>query len=173
MAELDTSQVSPSDAAVTMRSLPRRFRAALGSIAEDDQTAEVVERVGPDGHSALDHLVHVVSSLSLLERALDQVLRSDGPTLHPATMDDTARDWEAPTERGLDQALDELAEAAEQLAARIERAAADDWARTGEIAGGRSVTALDVAREAVATGIGHLRSAEQTMTAVRGRPSTG
>jgi hypothetical protein len=170
MAELDTSRLSPADAAVTMRSLPRRFRAALGSIGDEEQAAEVAERIGPDGHSALDHLAAVVGTLSLLERALEQVLVDDRPTLHPATMDRQARSWEPPAERGLEPTLDELSEAAARMADRIERAGADDWSRTGEVPGGRSVTALDLVREAVATAIDHLREAERTMAAVKGRP---
>ena len=35
--------------AVTMRSLPRRFRAALGPIGDEEEAAEVAARVGPDG----------------------------------------------------------------------------------------------------------------------------
>ncbi len=173
MAELDTSRLSPADAAVTMRSLPRRFRAALGSIGDEEEAAEVAARVGPDGHSALDHLAQVVGALSLIERALDQVLVSDAPTLHPATVDRQARSWEPPAERGLEPTLDQLADTAERMADRIERAGADGWSRTGAVAGGRSVTALDLVREAVATAIGHLREAERTMAAVKGRPPAG
>jgi hypothetical protein len=49
---------------------------------------------------------------------------------------------------------------------------ARDWSRTGVVddGSGRTVTALDIARAAVAAGVTHLREAEAVLAAVRGRP---
>ena len=41
----DVAKLSPSDAAVTLRSLPRRFRAALRPV-DDDNLDEFAGRVG-------------------------------------------------------------------------------------------------------------------------------
>ena len=40
----DPSTVAPSDAAVTARSLPRRFRAALAPVDDEEVPAEVLEQ---------------------------------------------------------------------------------------------------------------------------------
>jgi len=170
---LDVSRVSPADAAVTMRSLPRRFRSVFASAPTPDDPGgdELVRRVGPDGHAALDHLALATRGLVLIGHALGQVLVQDDPYLHAGVTDPGARDYapvigHEPTAADL---LDELAIVAEALATRIERTPAGDWSRAGRIGGEATVTALDLAREAVKTGIHHLRAAEATLSAVRGR----
>ena len=170
---LDMSRVSPADAAVTVRSLPRRFLGVFASAPPPDDPGgdDLVRRVGPDGHAALDHLALVTRGLVLVDHALGQVMVQDSPHLHAAVTDPGARDYvpvggHDPTAADL---LDELGTVAESLATRIERTPAGDWSRAGRIGGEATVTALDLAREAVKTGIHHLRAAEATLSAVRGR----
>ncbi len=170
---LDVSRVSPADAAVTLRSLPRRYRALFAAAATPDDPGgdELVRRVGPDGRAALDHLALATRGLVLVGHALGQVLVQDSPFVHAAVTDPAARDY-APVaghDATVADLLDELATVAEALATRIERTAAGDWSRTGRSDGATTVTALDLAREAVRTGVAHLRAAETTLAAVRGR----
>ncbi len=170
MAGLDVSRVAPSDAAVTMRSLPRRFRSLFATPADDPGEGaedDLAHRVGPEGRSAADHLAVVVRSLALLERALDQVLIHDRPVLHPAVVDEAARTWEA-GEQVVGGLLAELAERSQALAARIERTPAGDWSRRGAVAGDGEVSALDLVREAVRTAVDHLHAAERVLAVVRG-----
>lgn len=166
MAGLDVSHLSPDDAVAALRSFPRRFRAALAA-AEDDDVEELAHRVGPAGTSAVDHLVDATSALMLLGRALHQVVRSQEPLLHPAVLDPTLRQWDPPP--GLDVAtlVDLLGDEVDDLVAEIAHVGSPDWARTGRVADGAEITALDVVREAVRTVAEDLRGVESAMAAAR------
>ena len=170
----DLSRLAPTDGAVALRSLPRRFGAVLRPPIAEDRPAghdDLVQRIGPDGHSAVDHTMHVVRSLILLDRAIERVLISDAPVLHPAVTDDHGRWVEAdghPPEP--DDVLADLAAASERLAARVDRVPAADWSRTGRVArDGGTVSAHDLLREAVGQAVAHLHDAERTVAALRGR----
>jgi hypothetical protein len=174
MTGLDLTRLAPSDATVAVRSLPRRFGAVLRPPLAEDRPAghdDLVQRIGPDGHSAVDHAMHVVRSLTLLDRAIEQVLISADPVLHPAVVDDHARwveDHGHPPEP--DDVLVDLAAAAERFAARVQRVPAADWSRTARVARDRgTVSAHDLLREAVGQAIEHLHAAERTIAALRGR----
>lgn len=168
MESKDLAKLSPSDGAVALRSLPRRFRAALRPI-DDPDVEGWAEQVSSSGHAPIDHLVDADRSLTLLRQALEQVLRHDGPVLPPGAFDPAAREW--PPVRGrLDDELGLLATTAEGFAAVAERVPAADWGRPATVAGGRGdVTALDVLREAVRTGVTDLRLAEQAFAENRRR----
>ena len=156
----DLAKMSPQDGVVALRSLPRRFRAALRPF-DDPDFDEWAERVASSGHAPLDHLVDADRSLTLLHHAFEQVLHHDTPVLVPAATDPAARDWPA-ARGGLVDELARLEETAEAFAAVAERVPAGDWSRTASVAGGATeVTALDVLREAVRTGVTDLRAAER------------
>ena len=157
--------VSPSDGAVALRSLPRRFRSALRP-TDDDNLEEFAQRVGSGGMSPLDYLVDTNRSLPFLQRALEQVLREDSPVLPPAVLDASAREWPG-APGSLDDELDLLKTEAEAFASRVERVPSADWTRAGTVAGGGEVTALQVLDEAVRTAIADLKSAQTTLNEVR------
>lgn len=160
---------SPADAVVALHSLGRRWRGLFAGSDDDEKPDDLAHRPGPDGRSALDHAQHAARSLSLLDRAVEQVLVEDEPMLHPAVSDATRRTWD-PVETSVDAAIDELVHQAARLADRAERVPASDWTRAGRVAGAdASVTALTVLWDAVDTAIADLRSAESTLRAVRGR----
>ncbi|MCB1016412.1 MAG: hypothetical protein KDB10_15080 [Acidimicrobiales bacterium] len=166
METADLAQMSPQDGVAALRSLPRRFRAALRPV-DDPDVEEWAERVASSGHAPLDHLVDAERSIGLLAGALGQVLHHDTPVLVPATTDPAVREW--PPHRGsLDDELARLGETAEALASLAERVPAGDWGRTATVAGGGgSVSALDVLREAVRTAVTDLRAAERDFDEVR------
>lgn len=166
MSAPDPAHLSPADAAVAMRSWPRRYREALAPI-DDDQVAELAVRLGPDGLSALDLAVDSVRTWTLLDRALHDIRYSDEPTLHPAVGDRGARRWEAMATETLASVLDQITDVAGSLADAIDAMPADDWTRTATVAGGGVIGAMDIAREAVSVGADNLRSIERTLTAVR------
>jgi hypothetical protein len=174
MASLPTDHLSPSDAAVAVRSFPRRFRGVLARAeddADDDATAadpdELARRIGSDGRSAADHLIAADGVLALLDRALEQVRSDDDPVLHPAVRD--LRDaWWDDEHTSLPALLDQFEQSAGRCADRIDAVPTDDWARRGRIADAdRTVGILELVREAVDVVAGHLRSAERTIAAVR------
>lgn len=166
MSGLDVSRLSADDAATALRSLARRFRAAVG-VGPDEDVDELALRIGPDGVSAHDLLVDAASSLMVLGRALDQVVHAEAPLLHPAVVDPAARDWAPPP--GLDVAalVDLVAEEATELADLTGRIGTFDWDRTARVADGPEVRALDVLREAVRTTAEDLRGVEAALVAAR------
>ena len=91
---LDLSRLSPSDAVAALRSYPRRYKAQLTSLDEDERADDFVHRAGPDCQSAVDHADHAARSIAILGEALRQVLVHDNPTLLPAVADDSAREWQ-------------------------------------------------------------------------------
>jgi hypothetical protein len=166
MDSSDLDRLSPQDAAVTLRSLPRRFRTALRP-ADDDNFDELAERVASSGHAPIDHLVDADRTLTLLQRALEQVLHQDEPVLAPAVTDPGARDWPA-ARCDLDTELGHLATTANGFADAVDRVPARDWGRTGTVAGGgRSVDALALLREAIRTAVSDLRAAQRDLDEVR------
>jgi hypothetical protein len=148
--------VTPADAAVAVRSYPRRYRAVLVR-PDDEDGAEVVRRPGPDGWSALDHAAHAASSLDAAAEALRLVSIEEQPLVALAP--------ERPERAGgVDEVLGRLAAAAERAAAVIERVQGKDWERRGRLHEDESVTALDLAKHAVHEGVHHLRAAERAVS---------
>jgi hypothetical protein len=166
---LDVSRLSPSDSVAALRSYPRRFRALMTSLDEDEHPDDLVHRAGPDGLSAVDHADHVARAVAVLGEAMRQVLVQDEPTLLPAVADDSAREWEmAAQPASVDAALDFLDVECNAMADAVERTPADDWTRTGTVAGsGRKMSAIDILREAVRTGSDHLHAAERAIEAAK------
>lgn len=165
---MDTSSLSPADAAVALRSFPRRYREAT-ALRADEHTERVLEQPGVLGRSVVDLAVDTVRSLTLLDRALEQVLVSEQPVLHPAVLDRRGRDFDFAAHGHVDDVLAELDDVAPAVAERVERVPADDWLRTGTVPGAdHPVTALDVAREAVSTAVDNLHDIEATLRQLRG-----
>jgi len=154
MSALDVSRLSPEDVVAALRSYPRRFRELLTSVDEHDVPSEAIE-----------HADHVARSLALLGEALRQVLVQDEPTLMPAVVDDSAREWAHPGASSVEDVLAFLTMEASALADAVADVSSDAWTRHGIVAGSQaSMSALDVAREAVRTGADHLRAAERLLT---------
>src|SRR5688500_12496868 len=146
----------------------RRWRGLFAGLGEDESPDALAIRSGADGRSALDHATHATRTISLLGRALDQVLVDDDAVLHPAVTDASEREWPA-VDGDVDTTVDELAHEAEQLADRADRVSAGDWARRASVAGGGEVEAMAVLWDAVDTAVTDLKAAEATLREVRGR----
>jgi hypothetical protein len=167
---MDLSKLSPSDIVVTLRGLERRYRGLFAGLGEDESPDDVARRV-VGGWSPIEHVVAAAWAIAGADRALAAVLTADVPTLEPGDVDPAARTPPGTVTGSLHERLAELGFEANAAADRVESTAAPDWARTGVVRDtGRSVTALDVAKVAVATGIEHLRAAEELLAAVRRTP---
>lgn len=168
MASSATSHLSPDDAAVAVRSFPRRFRAVLAR--PDDERVdpdELARRLGPDGRSAADHLLAADAVLSVLDRTLEQARGGDDLVAHPA-VGDLGGVWADDPHSPLGRLLDQLEGTASTTAARIVAVSTDDWAAGVRIAGvDATPSLLDVVRDAVDVAAGHLRAAERTIQLVR------
>jgi hypothetical protein len=168
MSSLDLSRLSGPDAVVALRSYPRRFRAAILP-TDDPETEELAYQIGPDGHSALDHVVTTTNTFVLLGQALRQALSGSSPTVHAAVTDPSQRDWTAPSGLTVAEALDRLAEEAGALADAAGRTELNAWDHTASVAGGGTVSAFDIVKEAVRTGADQLRGADTDIAAARAR----
>jgi hypothetical protein len=161
---VDDSQISPSDAVATLRSLPRRFAAVLALPEEDQRPDDVVHRrPASGGLSAIEHAAYVARALPHLGDALRLVLTRDDPEVGvpPLEPEPPASDSPGPA----DQVVNEIAVAADTLAHQIGNVSATEWTRTGRLSD-QKVTALDLVRGAVQLSIYHLRAAERTVAEV-------
>jgi hypothetical protein len=160
---IDDSQVSPSDAAVTLRSLPRRFGVALALPEEEQRPDDVVHRrPASGGLSAIEHAAYTAAALPQLADALRLVLTRDNPDL---TVPPLEAEPPSGASGSVDEVINRLAGAAESLAKDISNVSGPEWTRTGRV-DGQSVTALDLVRGAVQLAIFHLRAAERTVSEV-------
>jgi hypothetical protein len=163
---VDSSQISPADTAVTLRSLPRRFASELATPDDDDRPDDVVHRRPPGGGlSAIEHAAWVASALPRLGQALHQVLFGTDPVIEVPPLDPVP-----PLEHALrtvPETVEAIAVNARPLADVIDGVDGDDWLRPGTL-NGQKVTALDVARGAVQLSIYHLRAIERTLREVAG-----
>jgi len=151
-------QLNPPHLVTTMRSFPRRYRAALAAAPPTPEALVALV----DGHRVLARLTDTVRTLALLDRALEQTLVHDTPTVVAGVADAAARRWPAASATDVDVLLDELTVTATALAARIDTAPSKDWSRTATVADrGRSIRAIDIAREAARTGAENLRIIER------------
>ena len=165
MSGLDLTRLTPADATTTLRSFDRRFRAAARPI--DDPEVDVWADVpGPDGHSTLDHVAAAARALTVLHNALHQIRTREDPYLDEAVLDADERVW-APTGSDLDVELAALGDTANDLAELVEATPSTEWGRTARIPGPASVEAMDILREAVRSGVSHLRGAERAMAEAR------
>lgn len=167
MSVPDVSQLAAPDAVVALRSYPRRIRAAVLPLADDPTVEALAERVGPEGHSAVDIVVAVTNTWVLLAQALRQILVSDEPVLHAGVLDPSEREWDPPPGTSADGALDRLGDEATVLADAVDGVASRDWSRTGTVAGGGSITAIDLVRESVRVGAQGLADAQAAIRAAR------
>lgn len=150
----------PSDAAVALRSLPRRFRALFTGLGDDESPDALAHRAGPDGTTPIGHLGAAIRLLVDGGRSVEQILVSDDPRLEP--LDGSALPAGSDAAGSLEERLAELATAAASLADRVDAVSAADWSRQGRL-GTVAVTAADRLWEVVDSGVAALRAAETTL----------
>jgi hypothetical protein len=163
MTGADLSRLSAVDAATALRSFPRRYRDLLHSAATSQgvDADDLANRTSHTGTSAMQQLVDTVSTLTLLEQALSQVLRTPDPALHPGVLDPTSRQWSPPLGLSLDTVLEMLDDQCVDFADMIDGVHSPDWQRAGHIADADSqLRAIDLVHEAVRVGTGNLRAME-------------
>ena len=162
---LDYDTIAPGDTVVAVRSYPRRFRAALATIDDqDDPDALVRRKPDPETWSALTYTAHVAEVLAFTTDAADRILTSDSPEVEVPDGDPEAADADR------EEVLARLQQEADRLGARLGEARGEDWNRTGRFPWGER-DLLTTARNAVHEGHHHLRDVERVLDAVRGRPS--
>lgn len=161
--------LSPGDAEVAIRSFPRRFRALLARPDDEDERLdpdEIGRRPGPQGRTAVDHLVAAEHLLALLEETVAQVpggeVRLPGAfaDLGDARFDDPGSS--VPT------LLDRLEATAERTAHRIAAVPNDGWATpTRPPEGPGTSDVLAATQEVVGAVADHLRATARVLAEVR------
>jgi hypothetical protein len=160
----DGGQLSPPDAAVALRSFPRRYGLALSSPDDDDRTDDVVHRRPTGGGlSGAEHGAFAARGIAEADDAFRAIVYRTDPAIELPPLD------AEPPVRGGDRPVPAIVEtirlAGDAMAGAIEQAPHDAWTRTGH-AGETAVTSLDVVRLVVHIGVHHLRLAERTMAEV-------
>ncbi len=169
----DQPDLAPADAAVALRSLPRRFGEAIARAAgpgahdgadADDAAAPTdaiearADHVGPDGTSPLEQVAATTAELTLFHQATTAVLSGASTPLHPGVLDRRSREWDVPPGLTVDDAVTLLEQEATAYAALVESADAREWAKSGPVAGGGSISAVTLVSEAVRSAVDRLRS---------------
>src|SRR5438477_144547 len=85
----DARTVSPADAAVALRSFPRRYHALL-ALPADNEVEDPVRRPGAGGWSAVAHAWWAALSCDAITEALHQVLVHDHPDISAPSVDPAA-----------------------------------------------------------------------------------
>lgn len=138
---MDLSKLAPSDIAVTLRGLERRYRGLFAGIGEDESPDDVARRV-VDGWSPIEHIVAAAWGIAAADRALAAILTEDDPVLDPDDVVPERRPKPGAVSGTLHERLAELGLEANAAADRVEATGAREWERTGTVAGeGRRLTA--------------------------------
>jgi hypothetical protein len=164
-AGFDTSRVSPTDAVVTLRSLPRRFTEAFnraGGAGTAGRDEVLARRPAGGGLSPVAHAAWTATALDEVASAFRRVQEATNPLIELPTVDPPspvvgAGDTPA-------SVLARLGASARSVADTLAAVHGEDWLRTGQAPSG-PVSALDIARHGVRIGIEHLRAAERTIRA--------
>lgn len=165
---LDYDTISPSDAAIALRSFPRRYREALAVLEGDDRRDALLRRrPEPTVWSALEYTAHVADMEDAMAGVISRMTRETHPTLDFPDADERA------AEAGYNEldptaVLDHLASACEGAATAVAAVAPADWTRTAAFPWGDR-DALTMARNAVHEGSHHLRDLNRVLSEVTGR----
>jgi hypothetical protein len=152
-----------------VRSFPRRYRALIVTPGSQDGPDAVFRR-RPDAStwSALEYTAHVADRLDHLGPAILRITRENGPVIDLFDNDERAA-AQAYNELERTEVLGWLDLACAELASVLDDVRADDWMRTGVVAGAEK-DALALARDGVHEGAHHLRDVQRVLASVRGRP---
>jgi hypothetical protein len=168
---LDYDLISPRDAALAIRTFPRRYRNLLTHLGPDEDVDDVIRRKpSPDVWSALEYTAHVAQVLDLIAPIIRQIANEDNPHLYFFDSDQQAAE-QAYNEWSLLRALGELESACADLSMTIEYMDPAAWNRKGTFDWGER-EAIDMVRNAVHEGAHHLRDLQKVLTQVRGRETT-
>ena len=168
---LDYESMPLGEAIASIRAFPRRYRAPLTRLLPGEDDSVLRHRPSPETWSALEYAAHVRDVFGSCEGWVRQILSEDRPVLEGTGPDQAA------VERGSNEqdpvaVADEVAAAAEMLAATLEAVPDDAWDRVG-LRRGEERTIAFTARRAVHEGNHHLLDIGRGLRAVREQARAG
>ena len=150
-----------ADAAVTLRSLPRRFAEAVAGPVGDDSWDRTVRVIGPSGRSALGSVALADAELVALGTAIASLPMEKSPVVNLGPVRRTAEPARTATAADL---LTRIKENALRAAVAVEGRGHDDFARKLAV-DGKSTAADDYVRRTVAACLSHLTDAKEAIDA--------
>lgn len=181
MRAVDLSSMNPSDGAIALRSLPRRYREAAATASttdldgpddadvDDARLDEMAARIGPDRVSAADLVRAASDRTALLERFLRSAAVSDA-AVAPSALFDGAAVEHVEGARSFNAAVEHLARRCTALADVVDDVDPARWTATIVREDGGATTLLEVLQAGVAALVRWERRIAPTLRAVRGRP---
>lgn len=159
------TSLSMRDAAVALRSLPRRFGEVLNGPVGDDAWDRLVRTVGSNGQSAVGWVVRTTAAVTSLGTAVAALPLQARPSVSLA--DALAATPEARV-GSAKAALAELKEVAERAAKAIEGRQPDDFDRVC-LVDGKELATHSLVETVVATGVANLKHAQESLTEAQER----
>jgi hypothetical protein len=167
---LDYDTILPPDAAVALRSFPRRYAELLPARDDDAKPDGVIRRrPEPTVWSALEYAAHVADVEDELAGAIKQMTTSDNPTIDTFADPDQAVVDKKYNEQERADVLARVKEACERAAGVVEAVPNDAWNKTAVFPWGER-DALTMMRNAVHEGYHHLRDVADVLRRVIGQP---
>ena len=163
----DFESVTPASAPAAVREFGRRYRAPLTRLLKGEDETVLQRRPAPDVWSAIEDAAHVRDVFVLFDRRVAAIVEYDDPVLEVVDHDAVvaAGDYDR---LGASVVADELAAAADGLAARFEGLTPEQWERSGTRQGERR-SVLDIAQRAAHEGNHHLLDVGRVLRSVRDR----
>jgi hypothetical protein len=152
---LDYDTISPADAAVAVRSFPRRFREVLLSVRD---ATLLRSHPAPGVWSALEYTAHVRDMFELMADTVARMLRETDPEISFPDPDERAERARY-NDQDLEEVLAGLAATATHFADVIDSVAVPDLDRTARFPWGQR-DVLTMIRNGVHEGRHHLRDVE-------------
>ncbi|HEX8771073.1 MAG TPA: DinB family protein [Acidimicrobiales bacterium] len=159
--------VQAGDAAVALRSFPKRYRAPLTRLLPGEDVSLLRTRAEPTVWSALEYAAHVRDVFGAYGNRIQRTLVEDRPVFDAIAPDEMAAERRY-NEQDPEVVAGELAATAETLAAILDAVPDEGWDRVG-FARGEERSVLYTARRAVHEGHHHLLDIGRVMRNVRGR----
>ena len=165
---LNYDTVAPSDAAVALRSYPRRYRQALAVLEGDDRRDALLRRrPQPEVWSALEYTAHVGEVEDALATIVKRMTSESHPTLDMFDADERAAAARY-NEQDPEEVLTGLQGACTAAAHAVAGVPPTEWTRLAAFPFGER-DALTMARNAVHEGVHHLRDVNRVLEQVTGR----
>ena len=162
----DYDDCVPATTPKTLRGFGRRYRVPLvRGLPGEDLYGLLRMRPDPQTWSALEYACHTRDSFALYEHRIDVVLAEDRPSLPRMRRDEVVveRDYNSQNPAAV---AEELAVAAEALAARLERVPPQAWVRVG-VRDNLEMSIDWMARNVVHEGTHHLVDVGRSLRAAR------